>query len=317
MKLSIIVPVYNCEAYLVKCLDSLVNQEFLHSYEIIVVNDGSTDGSQSIINDYVDKYPKLIRAFTKENGGQSSARNLGLTYASGEYISFIDSDDWLDLDFYRKGIALADEHQFDVVVYDMMDHYPTYTIHHTCSHFENRFKMSLSASNKIFRHATIQAFTFMNGVWYEDLEFTARVFMLDDKVGRIHDSFYHCHCREESTMTNHNAPKNIDIITVFDSLISFAKEHDVYEKYKDILDYMILDHILITSINRVARQHHPQREHVIKQLRAYVKKNIPNHKERLKALGFSKNRYMIACLNATGHHHLAKRILNLSAKLKH
>lgn len=317
MKLSIIVPVYNCEAYLAKCLDSLINQEFSYPYEIIIVNDGSTDGSQSIIDEYVEKHATLMRAFIKENGGQSSARNLGLTYASGEYISFIDSDDWLDLDFYQKGITLADEHCFDVVVYDMIDHYPTYTIHHTCSQFENRFKMSLSASNKIFRHATIQGITFMDGVWYEDLEFTARVFMLDDKVGRVHDSYYHCHCREESTMTNHNAPKNLDMITVFNSLLAFAKEHDVYDKYKDILDYMILDHILITSINRVALQNHPQREQVIQQLRSYVKQQVPAVKTRLKELQFSKNRYLIAILNAAGYHHMARKILTISGKLKH
>ena len=93
MKVSIIVPVYNTEKYVAKTLDSLVNQT-LNSYEIIVVNDGSTDNSQEIIKEYTKKYPNLIQAYYKENGGLGSARNYGLQYAKGEYVGFVDSDDW-------------------------------------------------------------------------------------------------------------------------------------------------------------------------------------------------------------------------------
>ena len=95
-KVSIIVPVYNVEKYLPKCLDSLVNQT-LKDIEIIIVNDSSPDKSQLIIDNYASKYPNLIKTFIKANGGQGSARNYGLDYVSGEYISFVDSDDWLDL----------------------------------------------------------------------------------------------------------------------------------------------------------------------------------------------------------------------------
>ena len=121
IKVSVIVPVYNVEKYIDKCLNSLVKQT-LKDIEIIVVNDGSPDNSQKIIDKYVDKYPDKIKSYIKENGGQGSARNLGLEYASGEYISFIDSDDWLDLDALEEMYLLAKKEKSDVVICDMIDH---------------------------------------------------------------------------------------------------------------------------------------------------------------------------------------------------
>ena len=91
--LSIIVPVYNVEKYLDRCLNSLVKQK-LDNYEVIVVNDGTKDNSQKIIDRYVKKYPKVFRSYIKKNGGLSDARNYGLKYAKGKYISFIDADDY-------------------------------------------------------------------------------------------------------------------------------------------------------------------------------------------------------------------------------
>ena len=91
MKISVIVPVYNVENYLEKCLNSLVNQT-LEEIEILVINDGSTDGSQKIIDDFQRKFPQKIKAFSKENGGLSDARNFGIDRATGEFLAFVDSD---------------------------------------------------------------------------------------------------------------------------------------------------------------------------------------------------------------------------------
>ena len=100
IKVSVIVPVYNVEDYLARCLDSLVNQT-LKEIEIIVVNDGSPDNSQKIIDKYAKKYLN-IKAYKKENGGLSDARNYGIKKANGEYIAFIDSDDFVTTDMYEK-----------------------------------------------------------------------------------------------------------------------------------------------------------------------------------------------------------------------
>ena len=100
-KVSVIVPVYNVEEYIDKSLNTLVNQT-LEDIEIIVVNDGATDNSKNIIMDYKEKYPNKIVYLEKANGGLSDARNYGMPYAKGDYIAFLDSDDYVELDIYEK-----------------------------------------------------------------------------------------------------------------------------------------------------------------------------------------------------------------------
>ena len=99
MKVSVIIPVYNVEKYLCKCLDSVVNQT-LRDIEIICVDDGSTDSSWEILKEYAQRDDR-IKLIHKENGGLSSARNVAMQVAKGDYIGFIDSDDWIDLDFTK------------------------------------------------------------------------------------------------------------------------------------------------------------------------------------------------------------------------
>ena len=94
MTFSVIVPVYNVEKYLAKCLDSILAQTY-SDFEIIVVNDGSPDNSQQIIDEYAKNYPDKIKPFIKANGGLSDARNFGVEKASGEYLLFVDSDDYI------------------------------------------------------------------------------------------------------------------------------------------------------------------------------------------------------------------------------
>lgn len=100
-KISVIVPVYNTEKYLKKCLDSITNQTF-QDIEIIIVNDGSTDNSETIIKEYQHKYHDKIKYFKKENGGLSDARNFGVNQAKGEYLNFVDSDDYLDINLFSN-----------------------------------------------------------------------------------------------------------------------------------------------------------------------------------------------------------------------
>lgn len=100
IKVSVIVPVYNVEKYLRECLNSLVNQT-LKEIEIICINDGSEDSSLEILNEYASKDSRFV-IINQENSGQSVARNKGLDVAKGEYIGFVDSDDWVDLNFFEN-----------------------------------------------------------------------------------------------------------------------------------------------------------------------------------------------------------------------
>ena len=123
-KFSIVIPVYNVEKYLKNCLDSCLNQDIPHSdYEIIVVNDGSPDNSQMIIDKYKKEYSNVIKAFKKKNEGLSEARNFGLKKATGDYIAFIDSDDYVETNMISEMIKCARKNNSDIVVCDIFDEY--------------------------------------------------------------------------------------------------------------------------------------------------------------------------------------------------
>ncbi len=113
--ISVIIPVYNAQQYLKKCLDSLIQQSF-QDFEAVLVNDGSTDDSLKILNEYADKYPEKFKVFTKENGGQSSARNLAFHYISGKYVTFLDSDDYYNSDYLEILYHSAKKNDSDMVI---------------------------------------------------------------------------------------------------------------------------------------------------------------------------------------------------------
>ena len=100
-KISVIVPVFNTGKYIKKCLNSILSQKNV-DYEIIVVNDGSTDNSDEIIKDYVNQHQEKVKYYTKQNGGLSDARNYGITKASGDYLCFVDSDDYIDENLFAN-----------------------------------------------------------------------------------------------------------------------------------------------------------------------------------------------------------------------
>ena len=112
VKFSIITPVFNTESYLEQCLESILNQTY-KNFEIICINDASTDNSLSILKDYA-KNDSRIRIINKENGGISAARNSGINAAMGDFLSFIDSDDWIDLDFFEKLYLAAKKYSADI-----------------------------------------------------------------------------------------------------------------------------------------------------------------------------------------------------------
>lgn len=118
-KLSVIIPVYNTSIYIEKCLNSILNQS-MNDIEIIIVNDGSTDNSKEVIQKWINENQDKIdiKYFEKENGGLSSARNFGVKQATGKYITFVDSDDYLDEDLYKK-FEIYMENKIDLIKFKM------------------------------------------------------------------------------------------------------------------------------------------------------------------------------------------------------
>ena len=125
-KISIIVPVYKVEPYLRKCLDSIVGQTY-QKLEIILVDDGSPDSCGAICDAYAAR-DERIRVIHKENGGVASARNAGLDAATGDYIGWVDSDDWIEADMFECLLKGAEDYDADIVVCGREDSYPDHNL---------------------------------------------------------------------------------------------------------------------------------------------------------------------------------------------
>ena len=315
IKVSVIIPVYNTEDYLRECIESLVNQT-LREIEILIVNDGSTDSSLEIMKEFKNKYPNIIKIFDKVNGGQASARNYALPFAQGEYLGFVDSDDWVDSTMYEEMYEKAEKEDADIVICDMVDHFPDRTVCYPSSRFENKFKVTPSACNKLFKRSLVKEDVFPVGLWYEDFEFTTMQLMKTDCISVIHKGLYHCHCREVSTMYNNNSEKNQDILVVLEHLVEYVEKNGWYEKYKNVQEYLYIDHVLITSINRVQKQTNEKKKIVINNLRKEVLKKYNSFYKDDAFREMPKKRQIIALLNAYGLCSMSMMLLKITEIIK-
>jgi glycosyltransferase, group 2 family protein len=301
-KLSIIVPVYGVEKYIDKCLDSLVKQS-LKEIEIIVVNDGTKDNSQKIIDKYVKKYPEKIKSYIKENGGQGSARNYGLEKANGEYIGYVDSDDFIEKDMYKKLYNKAKEDNYDIVVcgnYNVSEDYQNKNIDAFINNYntdlENIFFGKMAVWNKIYKRDILikNKLEFKEKVWYEDLAFTLKAIMNSNTFAFIDEPLYDYLIREGSTMNNSNVQRNLEILDAFNDILSYI-QHNKKEEYFSKIEFLAIDHIYISAIVRVlkAEADDKVKRETINKLLDYMNKKFPNYKNNKYINTLSKNRKII------------------------
>lgn len=301
-KVSIIVPVYGVEKYIDKCLDSLVKQS-LKEIEVIVVNDGTKDNSQKIIDKYVKKYPDKIKSFIKENGGQGSARNYGLEKVSGEYIGYVDSDDFIEKDMYKKLYNKAKEKDYDIVVcgnYNVSEDYQNKNVDVFINNYntdlENIFFGKMAVWNKIYKRDILikNKLEFKEKVWYEDLAFTLKAIMNSNTFAFIDEPLYDYLIREGSTMNNSNVQRNLEILDAFNDILSYIK-HNKKEEYFSKIEFLAIDHIYISAIVRVLKADADKniKKETIEKLINYMNKNFPNYKSNKYINTLSKNRKII------------------------
>ena len=257
-KISIIVPVYNVEKYIDKCLKSLT-QQTLQDIEIIIVNDGSLDKSVEIIEKYVKENSTKIKYYEKENGGLSSARNYGLEYATGEYIAFLDSDDYVETNMYEEMYNLAKKENADMVecdfiweweygkkIFDKRREYKTKE--------EMMKKPRVVAWNKIYKREIINKYKirFPEGLIYEDMEYFYKLLPHLNKISYINKYFVHYTQREDS-ITNKQTQKVEDIFKILDNIFDYYIDQKLYNKYEKELKYMSRRIILGSSLKRIFR----------------------------------------------------------------
>ena len=235
MKLSIVVPVYNLERYIARTLDSLLAIRFSYDYEIIVVNDGSTDASETVIREYQKKTDR-IRLFTIENGGVSNARNIGVRQAAGEYITFVDGDDTVEPDFYETAVAELDQGGYDFVQGNYRKIYGDHTEDMECVKRDvvltDRKEMLAQyyCFNRGYIHAGVWAKVYQaefvrripaNRKWNnaEDLEHNFRILCECDRVKLLKDICINYYQREDSAVHTLNVEKERQALAVLDQML--------------------------------------------------------------------------------------------------
>ena len=224
VEVSIIVPIYNTEKYLRKCINSLLNQ-YIDNYEILLVNDSSPDNSQMIIDEYVKKYPNIVKGFIKDNGGLGDTRNFAIPYANGQYLMFVDSDDYIKENSLKKLTSFMKEKDLDILVFDFVKLYNDEKFIHEKSmnnvSSKDYILSTPNACNKIFNKSLFieNQIMFPTKIWYEDLAVIPSLAKYTNKIGYIHEGIYFYQFRTNSIMNqNKYNPKILDMIEAIDNL---------------------------------------------------------------------------------------------------
>ena len=311
MKLSIIVPIYNVEPYLEACLDSLLAQT-IGDFEILLVDDGSKDRSGEIADRYAAARPEIFRCMHIDNGGQGRARNLALPLAQGEFVGFIDSDDWIEPDMYEKLYDKAQETGADVVYCDFMEHFSDGREQILPAAYQaHPLSAAGSSCNKIFRRTLIGELRFPEGLWYEDFYFSAVMLVRAAKMAYVREPLYIYRRGQESTMHNNNAAKNLDMLRIMEML---EKELIPLGRRSDF-EFFLINHVILDSISRLARQETPEKAAVIRTLRRYAQQKLPHLTRCENFRAETRNRRIIMFLNYHGMEKTAQLILRAKSRI--
>ena len=303
---SVIVPVYNVEKYIERCLNTLVNQT-LESIEIIIVNDGSTDNSKNIIQKFVDKYPQKIVYLEKENGGLSDARNFGIPYAKGEYIAFLDSDDYVELNMYEDMYKIAKDEESDMVECDFIWEYPNRVRIDTGEIYNGKHEMlekvRVVAWNKLIKRTILEQtkVIFPKGYRYEDVEFTYKLLPYLEKVSFLKKPCVH-YIQRDNSISNTQNERTKEILEIFDNVINYYKEKGLYEEYYTELEYTYARVLLCSSLKRMCNiSDKTVRDNLLKLTWDKLNSNFPNWKKNriLKQNYSAKGLYMKSVNNFT------------------
>ena len=281
-KISIIIPVYKVEDYLRGCLDSVYPQ-LTDECEVILVDDGSPDNCGKICDEYKEKHPDNTTVIHQENTGNGGARNAGINASCGEYLFFIDSDDTIVPDAIATLLNTIEEIGADVILFSSKSVSEDGTVlSYSNDPFEagqvlevERHKSVLIASpapwNRITRASLFKEHNieFPSRVWYEDIRTTVKTVGLAKTAYYINRPLYNYLHRSGSIMNNANVEKNGEIIAAMDDLREFFTSEGIYEKFRNELEFLIIDHVFVAATVRVLRVS-PKTHHLVKEFRDYT-----------------------------------------------
>ena len=254
IKISIILPVYNTAKYLCLCLDSLKKQT-LKDIEIICINDGSTDNSLDILKSYQENDSRF-KILTQNNQGQSSARNRGIQEAKGEYIGFVDSDDYIEQTMFEKlyhnalindsDITMCDINTFEDKEPIKFQNDPYMTLDLFSKEFDNitfnysstskfLFRICVTPWNKVYKRNFLINYniSFPEGLFFEDNAFFLETHLKANKISIIREKLYNYRKVSTTSTMNGSDLKKLDFYKVFELMEDTLKKQNIYEKYKD------------------------------------------------------------------------------------
>jgi len=300
MKISVIVPVYNVENYLEKCLNSLVNQT-LEEIEILVINDGSTDGSQKIIDDFQRKFPQKIKAFSKENGGLSDARNFGIDRATGEFLAFVDSDDSVSEVMMEEMYHLAIKNKAELVICNLQKVDENGNVTQKLTQIPNLSEkidleknfsvfsdISYFACNKIFKRELFEGKRFQKGMHFEDIELIPQI-LLQCKTLAKTDAYHYQYLERSNSISKSHTERGLDILKAVEH-VEIAFENSAYSnKKKELKGFQILEGVY-TFLAYLAYVKDEEVYHKMSsELQRFIKKRNISFKEKISYKRFGEN----------------------------
>lgn len=285
-KLSVVVAVYNLEKYLPRCLDALVNQT-LDGIEILCVDDGSTDSAPQIIENYKEKYPNLIKVYHKENGGEFTTRNYGLERATGEYVTFVDTDDYVEPDWAEKLYNAAKQNDADIAVcgFERIDIETNKVTSKDMTTFgycvkevkpNDDFVLFINPApwNKIYKREIAQSQKFLSFRGFNDMIFLASSYTKAKKIAFVPDVLYHYYLRYSSQIHNVNMKDVQNFKKYLLELKELYIKENKYEEMKYLLDMLAFIHLGTSVMYRASYDKTIDIKKLLKETIKYLDENF-------------------------------------------
>lgn len=326
MKLSIIIPVYNVEKYLQQCLESVLYVENT-DYNVIAVDDGSTDSSYDILVKYKKLFPEKLYIIQKENGGLGSARNAGLAYSISDYVVFLDSDDFYAKNAVKEMLEVCSS-KFDICFFDFVSinengkfikYLPGGNSPNCYFNLESRPEILFelpSGTNKIFRRTIFEetSINFPDRAWFEDLRTTPKLYTFAKRMLYVNKGWYYYRQQSQSITHGSSPDRNLEIIDAVNDVIDFYKTNNIYDKYKNQLEYSFFYNEFLTSIDRVNLI--DKTSLIQDKLSVYYLKEFPNFRDNPYYKKSNLKHKFIVYLIFHRHYSLLNTILKFNNKVK-
>ncbi len=300
IKLSIVAAVYNLEKYLPRCLDALVNQT-LQDIEILCVDDGSTDSAPQIIEEYAKMYPDKIKTFHKQNGGEFTTRNYGLQRAKGEYVTFVDTDDYVEPNWAEKLYTAAKENDADLAVcgFERIDLETNKVVATNMTNFGNTVKqinpkddfilfINPAPWNKIYKRDKIKDLEFLPFRGFNDTMFLASCYTRMKKIAFVPDVLYHYYLRYDSQIHTVNKQDVNNLKKYLLEVKQLYIKSGKYDEMKYLLDTFAFLHLGTSVMYRVSYDKTVDIKQMLKETIKYLDENFENwRKSPFLKLGYS------------------------------